>query len=132
MMRFISPSRKETAYSSVLWRDSETARGVRYAVRRISLGQRIELTKRARELSLRNEFLRAGDSADQLEASLADLLIRQLYLEWALVEIEGLKIDGEPATVDVLVSKGPEALTNEILTDIRSEIGLTEDERKNS
>ena len=51
--------------------------GVHYAIRRVSLSQRIELTKRARELSLRHEFLKAGDAPDQLEASLADLLIRK-------------------------------------------------------
>jgi hypothetical protein len=43
----------------MLWLESTTAPGVRYAVRRISLGQRLELTKRARELSLRHDFLKA-------------------------------------------------------------------------
>ena len=54
MMKFSSRSRKKSSYASVLWHESKTTHGVRYAIRRVSLSQRIELTKRARELSIRN------------------------------------------------------------------------------
>lgn len=130
-MRFPSRSRKKSSYASVLWYESETVQGVRYAIRRVPLLQRIELTRRARELSLRNEFLRAGDAPEQLEASLADLLVRRLYLEWGLAELTGLRVDEEPATVEVLIDKGPEALAHEIIAAIRGQLGLSEEERKN-
>jgi hypothetical protein len=131
MMKFPSRLRNKSNYASVLWFESETVQGVRYGIRRISLCQRIELTKKARELSIRHEFLKAGDASDQLEASLADLLVRKLYIEWGLAELTGLRVDSEPATVEVLIEKGPEALTDEIIAAIRGQLGLSEEERKN-
>jgi hypothetical protein len=79
----------------------------------------------------RDEFLRAGDAADQVEAGLADLLVRKLYVEWGLVEIEGLEIDGAAATPQLLIDAGPEELTDEIAASIQGELSLTEEERKN-
>jgi hypothetical protein len=119
-------------HTSAAWHRSKAFPGVRYAIRRISLGQRIELTRRARELAQRNDFLRAGEAVDQLEAALSDLLVRRMYLEWGLVSVEGLTVDGEAATGALIAEKGPEALTDEIIESLRSELGLTEDERKNS
>jgi hypothetical protein len=130
-MRSILPSHKPAVYESLLWCESQTTAGVRYAIRRVSLGHRLELAKQARELSLRNEFLQSGNASEQLEASLSDLLVARLYLEWGLAEINGLKIDGEPATPVLLIEKGPEPLANEILASIHAEIGISEDERKN-
>jgi hypothetical protein len=130
-MNFSWLSRSKHAHQSVIWSDSKTFPGVRYAIRRISLGQRLELTKRARELSLKNEFLRAGDTAEQFEAMFSELLVRRMYLEWGLVAIEGLSIDGRRATPESLVETGPESLTNEIIESLRSVLGLTEEERKN-
>src|SRR5690349_8708101 len=102
-MKFTLRSRERVPYSSLLWRSSTAISGVRYAIRKISLGQRIELTRKAREASIKNEFLRAGDDLDQLEASLSDLLVRKLYLQWALVAIEGLTIDDQPPSVCDLI-----------------------------
>jgi hypothetical protein len=48
-----------------------------------------------------------------------------------LAQIDGLEIDGQPATVDLLIEKGPEQLVAEIAVQIRHECGLTDDERKN-
>lgn len=132
MMRFTSHSRKETKYASVIWHESKTVSGVRYATRQVSLQQRIELASRIREIVLRHEFLKAGDAGDQLEVTLGELLVRKLYIEWGLQEIEGLAIDGEPATVESIVAKGPEALTDEIVTSIRGQLELSGEERKNS
>lgn len=84
-----------------------------------------------RELTLRNEFLRAGDAADQLQASLSDLLARKLYLEWGLAEVRGLSIDGTPADVQGLIEKGPEKLADEAISMVAEETGLSEQERKN-
>ena len=131
-MRFRLRLRKQADYPSLLWHDSRVSGGVRYATRRVSLGQRIELTKKVRALSISNEFLRAGDTADQLEASLADLLVRKLYLEWGLAALRGLWVDGELGTVEMLIEKGPEALATEIAETIRDQIAFTEEERKNS
>jgi hypothetical protein len=131
MMKFPSRLRKKSSYASVLWFESETVQGVCYGIRRVSLSQRIKLTKKARELSIRHEFLKAGDTSDQLEASLADLLVRKLYIEWGLAELTGLRVDREPATVELLIEKGPEALADEIVAAIRGQLGLSEEERKN-
>ncbi len=131
-MKFQLPSHSQNHYSTVNWHESRVLPGVRYGIRRISLAQRIELTNRARELTRRYEFLKAGDAGDQLEASLADLLTRQLYLEWGLAEILNLTIDGQAATSAMLVEKGPESLSNEIVAAIQAELSLSEDERKNS
>jgi hypothetical protein len=132
MMKFMSLLRKAPGYSSLSWRQSQTVPAVSFAIKRISLAHRLELTKQLRELTLRYEFLNAGDTSDQLEAALSDLLVRKLYIEWGLAEIQGLAIDGEPATAALLIQKGPENLTGEIISAIRQDIELSEDERKNS
>jgi hypothetical protein len=81
---------------------------------------------------LRHEFLRAGETEDKLEASFGELLVRKLYLEWGLKEISGLTIDGEAATVDHLIERGPEALTDEVVEAVQAELTLSDEERKNS
>jgi len=118
-------------YSSVVWRESAIIPNIQFAVRRASLLQRIELTRRLRELTLHNEFLNAGGTPDQLQASLSDLQARKLYLEWGLAEVKGLSIDGVLADADLLIAKGPENLLEEMISAIRSETQLSEDERKN-
>jgi hypothetical protein len=104
---------------------------MRFAIRRISLLQRIEITKRVRELTLQNDFLRNGDMSEQLDAVLGELLAKRLYLEWGLAEIEGLTIDGAAATPLLLIDKGPESLAEEIVAAIMGELQLTDEERKN-
>jgi hypothetical protein len=132
MMNFLSLLRSATQYESQRRYESQSVPGVRFAVRKASLGQRIELIKAMRELTLQHEFLKAGDSSDQLEASLGDLLVRKLYLDWGLQELSGLVIDGEAADKEVLIAKGPEALVEEIAAAIQAEIELSGEERKNS
>ena len=132
MMKSLLLSHKETDYASVAWQQSRCLERVSFAVRRPSLAQRIELTGRVRELTLKHEFLRAGDASDQTEAALSELLVHKLYVEWGLAEIRGLKIDGDPADTVMLIERGPEELIHEIVTAIKAECGLTEDERKNS
>jgi len=122
---------KTTDYRSLCWHDSGSLPGVRFAIRKASLLQRIELTGRIKELTLHHEFLKAGDIPDQLDATMADLLVRRLYLEWGLDQISGLRIDGDPATVESLIERGPEPFIEEILAAIKAELDLSEDERKN-
>lgn len=131
MMNFTWPSRRQTAYQSIRWHDSQTTPQVSFAVRKVSLANRLELIKQIRELCVRHEFLRAGDTSEQSEAAESDLVMKKLYLEWGLAAIRGLMIDGKPATVDSLVSSGPEDLADEIIEHVRHELGLTEQERKN-
>jgi hypothetical protein len=52
-------------------------------------------------------------------------------VEWGLAELEGLSIDGQAATVELLIDKGPEELVDEIVSALQAEIGLSEEERKN-
>ncbi len=131
MIKSTSPSPKPLEYVSIVWRESRTMPGVRYAIHRMSLMQRIALTGSIRELTSKHEFLRAGDAVDQVEATLSELLVKRLYLEWGLDQIHGLEIDGNTATSESLIAKGPEALTDEIVIDIQSELGLSDEETKN-
>jgi hypothetical protein len=131
MTSFLSRLRRPVNVFSVIWRDSSTVEGVRFATKRISLGQRIEFARQILELTAKNEFLKAGNVEEQLEANLADLLVKRLYLEWGLAEISGLRIDGELATPSLLAERGPEYLSDEIIGAIREETELSEDERKN-
>ena len=131
MTSFTLPLHNHAEYSSVAWYNSSVYQNVRYSVRRICLAQRIEMAKRIHELSNKYEFLKAGDALERTEAQLADLLVRQLYLGWGLAAIEGLTIDGENASVERLVEKGPESLCDEIVSSIRAEFELSEEERKN-
>jgi hypothetical protein len=124
--------RVNARYESALWKVSTSVPGVRYCVRRASLKQRIELVERVRALSLKTEFLNAGNSSDQLEATLADLHVQQLYLEWGLVDIAGLTIDEQKPSAQMLIEKGPEILAREIVEAIQTELSLSENERKNS
>ena len=120
-------------YSSTLSIESAAVSGVAFTVRRISLGMRMELMRRIRELSRRIEFLAAGgdELQERIEANLLAQEIDATYLRWGLVEIRGLKIDSEAATAELLIEKGPDVLANEIVLAIKSQCGLCEAERKN-
>ena len=131
-MSFFLRSPKVVDYSSKAWHKSQAIPNVQFSIRRISLSQRLELATRMRELSMREEFLRAGDAPEQLESSICDLLTRKLLLEWGLTDVSGISIDKQPVTVDLLLERGPESLAQEILTAIQAEAGLSEQERKNS
>lgn len=119
-------------YESVIWFNAEARAGVRYAVARISFGRRIELARQIREVARKAEFLEAGkDAREKLEAAVIGAEVDRVYLETGLVGIEGLNIDGEPATPALIIDRGPVNLAAEILSHIKAECGLSEDERKN-
>ena len=119
-------------HESSRWFDAEVCTGTRYRISRISLGRRIELARRIREIGRKLEFFEAGNnSREKLEAAVLQGEIDRAYLEWGLESIEGLKIDGEDATPETLIERGPLALAAEILARIRAECGLSETERKN-
>jgi len=119
-------------YDSVVWFDSDAMPGVRFAVARMSFGRRIELVRKIREIGRKAEFLEAGsDTRDKLESAVLAGDVDRAYLEWGLVGVEGLTIDGETATTEMLIEKGPVALALEVLAKVKAECGLSEDERKN-
>ena len=131
-MNFTLHSPKNVDWSSVRWFDSRTIPGIRFAIRRVSLQQRMELTHRMRELSLRDDFLKSGSPTDQLHAAENEMAARKVLITWGLLKIAHLSLDGEPATAESIVEKGPEELANEIAAAIQAELGLSESEIKNS
>jgi len=119
-------------WESRVWFDAEAMDGVRYEIVRVSFGRRIELARRIREIGRRMEYLEAGnDARETLEATVLAAEIDRAYLEWGLIAVEGLEIDGAAATPETLIDQGPVELAMEILGRIKSECGMTEDERKN-
>ncbi len=78
------------------------------------------------------DFYKAGEQlGDKLDASIASAEVESLYVVWGTTKIDGLTIDGADATPESLVASGPEELVREAATLVRSQLGLSEDERKN-
>jgi hypothetical protein len=119
-------------HASSLWLVSQKYERVRYRIVRMSVGRRIELARRIRDIARKLEFLEAAsDVRDKLDAAVLQGEIDRAYLEWGLEAVEGLEIDGEAATPDSVIERGPLDLATEILARIRAECGLTEQEKKN-
>jgi len=146
-MSYLSHSDDAVRYESALRVESATTPGVRFTIRKISFGRRTELLRRVRELTRKVEFLEAGQRSrpeghatdvvfgealgERAEAALLGREADRVYLEWGLVSVEGLEIDGEAATLEGLIASGPEPLCDEILRAIQAECGLSAEERKN-
>jgi hypothetical protein len=119
-------------YASVTTMDSLAAPGVRLVLRKMSFARRVELMRKIRELARRVEFLAAGrDVGEEMDAALVRAEIERLYLTWGVKKIEGLAIDGGPATPEGLAEAGPEALFREAVEAVKKECGLSGEERKN-
>ncbi len=119
-------------YSTTVQVESSTAPGVRFVIRRISFGRRVELIRRIRELAGRAEFAAAGSTPqEKLDAALLTSEIERTYVLWGLEAVSGLVLDGAPATPESVLAAGPEELFREALAAVKSQCGLTEDERKN-
>jgi hypothetical protein len=131
-MRCLLHSGEMVHYESVVQKESTVYPGVSYSIHRMSFGRRSELLRHIREIGRKTEFLEAGrDIKDKIEASLSGSEIDAMYLKWGLREVSGLLIDGEAATHELLLERGPERLVREILTSIRAECGLNQEEAKN-
>lgn len=119
-------------YESYVDCESTAAPDVRYRVARMSFARRLDLTRRVRDLLTKLEYFEAGkDAREEVAASLLKLEIDSLYLQWGLLAVEGLHVEGvAPAPFD-LVSAGPEGLAREVIQRIKAEAGLSEIERKN-
>lgn len=125
-------SGRSEEYRSSVWKESRTRPGVRYEVARVSLERRLELARRVSELRAKLRFEGAREGLDaRLAVTETQCAIDVAYLEWGLLGVEGLKIDGEPATVETVISKGPEELAREMAEAVRGESGLSEAEIKN-
>jgi hypothetical protein len=119
-------------YESTLCVVSSCRPDVKLTVRRVSVARRLELLRRVRVLASQLDFYKAGAHLDdKLEAGMASAEIEGLYVTWGITHIEGLTIDGVDATPELLVSSGPEDLVREAATLVRSQLGLSEAERKN-
>ena len=121
-------------YESSEWKASAEVEGVRYRIRCMSFGRRLELMKCVGDSLARLEFLQAGQptAESSAEATLLGGVIDREFLLWGLAEIDGLSIDGKAATPTTLMESGPETLVQEALRAVRGAVGLTEQERKNS
>jgi hypothetical protein len=74
------------------------------------------------------------DRLMELSAAIDDIDRAELTREavkFVLVGIEGLAIDGEPATVDLLQERGPDKLYAEIAEAVARELGLLPEEQEN-
>jgi hypothetical protein len=119
-------------YASETRIESKTMPGVWFTIARMSFGRRIELTRQIWELAGKAEHLAAGgDARGKLEAALAAAEIDRVYLNWGLRKVEGLVIDGKPATPEQIIADGPEELCREAAAAIKAECGLTPEETKN-
>ncbi|HRJ20541.1 MAG TPA: hypothetical protein PLF84_15935 [Bryobacteraceae bacterium] len=126
------PSGEQVQWESAFWRASEEMPAVRYRVRRASLARRAELTRRVRGLVEELACRAAGEGAvERLAAAELELEADRIYVEWGVLELAGLVIDGEAASVGAVVEKGPEGLCREMAAAVRSELTLSEGERKN-
>jgi len=128
----VSGARGRDSYESVVMVRSKAMPTVTFVINRISFGRRMELSRRAREISRKAEFLEAGSKLEEkIEASILAQEIDAMYLAWGLVSIAGLTIDGEAATAERLLERGPDEVTREIVGAIKEQCGLGEAERKN-
>jgi len=136
MMKFLSRSAEKSgipvSYESVMTTESKAIPGVVFVINRISFGRRMELSRLVREIGKKAEFLEAGtELQERIEAGILTHEVDAMYLRWGLVSVEGLTIDGTPATAEQLLDTGPEALAQEIVAAIKAQCGLSEAERKN-
>jgi hypothetical protein len=98
----------------------------------VSFRGRLELTRTIGDMLGRLRYLSAGQTVDdRVQASLLAGEIDRLYIEWGLVSVEGLTVDGEPCDADLLLERGPEQLCREISAAIKRECTLSADDRKN-
>ncbi len=120
-------------YKSTLRVASLTFPGVHFTIRTMSFGSRMELTRAVGDLISKSQFHRAqpDDLSEQAAAGLLACEAEQMYLRWGLAGVEGMNIDGEPATAELLINKGPEAFVLEVVAAIKHQAGLSDEERKN-
>ncbi|MBI4893437.1 MAG: hypothetical protein HY821_22640 [Acidobacteria bacterium] len=124
--------RGEVEYASAEWHESESMKGVRYKLARISLARRVEITSRVRALVAEAEYhMSGGGMLDTIAAAEVEARVNQAYLQCGLLEVRGLRVDGATCSVAELIERGPEGLCREIAARIRTLCVVSADERKN-
>lgn len=132
MTKLSWPSGSQMRYDSTREVESCALPGVLFRIRKMSFGRRLEFARRVREFSHRLEFLQAGESAvDKLESAAITAEIDQMYLDWGLVSVRGLWIDGGEADARSVGAAGPEDFCREVIAAIKRECFLYEEDRKN-
>ena len=122
----------EREYQSTVTVPSRVIEGVSFEIARMAFNRRMQLMRQVRELARNLDFLRAGESdAERMDAHILNAEIERAYITWGVVAVNGLAIDGVPATPDSLLDKGPEKLVHEAIGAVRAECSLTDLERKN-
>jgi hypothetical protein len=130
--RSADPAAEPGHYESAVWHASRTRPGVRYQVLRMSLLRRHRLLLELKDLAAEQRFHAVQEGvASELAAAELRGRIDEKAIRAGLVQIEGLSIGGEPATVESLLESGPEDLAYEIAAAIADESFLNEEERKN-
>jgi hypothetical protein len=111
---------------------SSSHEGVQVQLKRCSAGRRVELMERLAAYAAKYEALKASQRMDdKVQAEALRIRMDFEYLDWGLLGISGLLIDGETPDARVLFERGPETLVAEIVGAIRQECEFSEDERKN-
>jgi hypothetical protein len=119
-------------YESHIRVESQIRPEVSFVVAKMSFGRRMELIRRIRDLTLKAEFLEAGETPkEKLDLALLSAEVDRVYVIWGLQELIGLEVDGAAATPEVLASTGPEELFREAAAIVKAECVLSEQERKN-
>jgi hypothetical protein len=119
-------------YESVAVVESQIASGVKFTLAKMSFGRRTDLMRQVRGLARKMEFLEAAlEPAQKMDAALLRVEIDRLYVKWGLLGVSGLELDGLEATPESLAEAGPEELFREALALVRTQTGLSADERKN-
>lgn len=127
--RLLSP---DVVFPSEIIVYSEILPGVRYYFKRVSQSLRLDFLKKVRDLVRETEFHTAGDNLlDKTEAAIAQSEIDRLYVETALLRIDGLFIGRRRAQPADLFENAPSEVFQEALNLARSQFGLSEKERKN-
>ena len=126
------PAINVAPYASSEWHEAASMQGVRYEIVKVSRARRAEITRRVRSLLAELEYHEAGEGVDdRLAAAEVASRVDRVYVEWGLLNVAGLEVDGEPCGVAVLVERGPERLCREIAAQLRRQCRLSEEERKN-
>jgi hypothetical protein len=117
-------------YDTAVAVSSALSPGVIYIIEKMSFVRRLDLMKSIRNLAIQLEFEMAAEKSDTMTVSVLTAQIDCLYLRWGLREVQGLFIDGNPATPELLTSAGPEELFAEALAAVKRECGLTDVQKK--
>src|SRR5712671_2486993 len=105
-------------YTSTIDLESQAIPGVKFRIRRVTFGRRLDLARilRDRLEAIAKLALATESPARAAQTALLSAEMDCVHLRWGLDAIEGLEIDGAPATADSLIDSGPESLVKEILT----------------